>query len=177
MPSEVRCEECHLELEVGDWPYCPHPKVHGRDSRLFEPIVVWKHNTEVDKYSFPGQGDERVPDGYHKVEIHNLRDADRLVREINRIERSKSIDARSLNYQALDEATRIRRRDIDARIRGNPRAEALFRAAREWADKRKAKNRAKHSQEPNFHIDILSFDSGNRRSYSGPETQWRETKK
>ena len=96
---------------------------------------------------------------------------------INGIERAKSEATRALNYEALDEQTKIRREDTLARIRGNPRAEALFRAARDWADKRRAEKRAKQSANPNFHIQVLSYDSGNRPSYSGPETGWRERKK
>ena len=148
-----------------------------RDARAFEPIVVWASDTDSRKYSFPGQADEPVAEGYHKVEITNLREADRFVQRINGIERAKAEATRALNYQALDEATKIRRENTVARIRGNPRAEALFRAARDWADKRRAEKRSQQCMDPNFHIQVLSFDSGNRSSYSGPETGWRERKK
>jgi hypothetical protein len=96
---------------------------------------------------------------------------------MNRIERQKMEATRDLNYQALDEQTRRRRADVAARISGNPRAEALFRQVREWTDRQRQAKRAKHSRlDPRFHIQVLSFDSGNRNSYSGPETGWREKK-
>lgn len=177
----MKCSECGVELQIGDWPYCVSPGGHSRlrerDAREFEPIVVWASDSDPDKYSFPGQPNEPVAEGYHKVEIANLREADRFVQRINEIERSKSELTRSLNYEALDAAVKRRREDTLARIRGNPRAEALYRTAKEWADKRRAEKRAKHSMEPNFHIQVLSYDAGNRPSYSGPETGWRERKK
>jgi hypothetical protein len=138
---------------------------------------VWQANGEPDKYSFPGDPNESVPEGYHKLEITNLREADRLVNRVNAIERAKTEFDRALNHQALDEAIKARREDTVARIRGKPRAEQLYRLAREWADKRRAEKRAKQGREPNFHIQVLSYDSGHRESWSGPETGWRERKK
>jgi hypothetical protein len=96
---------------------------------------------------------------------------------VNAIERAKTEFDRARNYQALDEAIKLRREDTLARIRGNPRAEMLHRAAKEWADKRRSEKRAKQSGDPNFNINVLSFDSGHRESWSGPETGWRERKK
>ena len=171
------CEECGQELAVGDWPYCPHGSVREANARRWDPIVVWESDAEPDKLSYPGQADEPCPEGYHRIEITNLREADRFVKRANLIERSKAQAARDLNYQAIDERVQRRRADTEARIRGNPRAEALFRSVREWADKRREEKRAKHSMEPNFHIQVLSFDSGHRNAYSGPETGWRDRKK
>lgn len=177
----MKCSECGVELEVGDWPYCVSPGGHGRfrerDARAFEPIVVWASDTERDKYSFPGEAEEPTPPGYHKLEITNLREADRFVSRVNAIERAKSEETRALNYQALDERIKARRENIAARIRGNPRAEALFRQVREWADRRRDEKRAKHSRDPRFNINVLSFDSSNRNPYSGPKTGWRDLKK
>lgn len=178
-PGSHRCESCGVVLHIGDWPYCPHGPVRELNARAFEGIVVWESDSDPDKLSFPGQAGERVPEGYHAIEITNLHEADALVRRVNRIERVKSELDRSLNYQALDERIKLRRAEFDAKTRGNlsPQAEALLRASREWADKRREQKRSRHSTEPNFHIQVLSFDSGNRNSYSGPETGWREKKK
>ena len=177
-----KCPECGGDLRVGDWPFCQgsadaHRPIRELNARRWEPIVVWEADAEPGKFSYPGQSDEPVPEGYHRVELLNLREADLFVKRVNGIERGKAELDRRLNYQAIDEAVQRRRRDTEARIRGNPRAEALYRAARDWADKRRELIRARHRMEPNFHIQVLSFDSGNRNSYSGPETGWRERKK
>lgn len=151
--------------------------VRERDALNFSPIVVWQANDSPEKFSFPGQAHELCPEGYHRVEITNLREADRFVSRMNAIERVKAEATRDLNYQALDEQTKRRREDIAARIRGNPKMEALFRQAREWTDRTKERKRSRHrSLDPRFHIQVLSYDSGNRNSYSGPETGWRERK-
>jgi hypothetical protein len=171
------CPACSHEIEIGQWPHCPHEWISERHARRFDPIVVWQSNSDASKFSFPGQAGEAVPEGYHKIEISDLRQADQFVSRMNAIERARMEQTRDLNYQALDEQTRQRRADTMARIRGNPKAEALFRAAREWADQRREAKRLRHrSLDPHFHINVLSFDSGNRNSYSGPETGWREKK-
>jgi hypothetical protein len=173
----MTCAECGTQLEIGAWPYCPHGRLREGNALGFSPIVVWESDAEPDKFSFPGQAEEACPPGYHKIEITNLRQADQLVRRVNGVERAAAERARDLNYQALDEQTRRRREDTLARIRGNPRAEALFRAAREYADRRREASRSRRRNlDPRFHIQVLSFDSGHRNSYSGPETGWRETK-
>ena len=171
------CPECGHEIEIGQYPYCPHEWLSERNARRWEPIVVWASNSEPDKFSFPGQANEPVPQGYHKIEITNMRQADQFVSRMNAVEQAKMEETRDRNYQVLDEQTRQRRADAMARIRGNPKAEALFRAAREWADRRREEKRARHRNlDPHFHIQVLSFDSGHRNSYSGAETGWREKK-
>lgn len=172
------CPDCGHEIEIGQYPWCPHQPLREANARRWDPIVVWASNTDPEKFSFPGQADEPCPPEYHRVEITNLREADRFVSRMNAIERRKMETTRDLNYQALNEQIKRRREDTTARIHGNPRAEALFRAARAWADQRREEKRVRHRNlDPRFHIQVLSFDSGNRNSYSGPETGWRERKK
>jgi hypothetical protein len=171
------CSVCGQELNIGDYPFCPHAPLRESNAQRFLPIVVWQSNSDADKYSFPGQANEHCPEGYHRVEITNLSQADRFVTRMNELEREKAESTRDLSYQALDEQTRRRRADIAARISGNARAEALFRQVREYADRSRERKRARHARlDPRFHIQVLSFDSGNRSSYSGPETGWRERK-
>lgn len=183
------CKECGAEVFIGDWPWCPHGSVHSENARRFDDIVVWQSNSDPDKYSFPGQANETVPDGYHKVVISNMREGDRFTARFNELERQKLQEERDMRRTLDDAGIRDRRAEEDARgwvmkadgskfyIRGNARAEALQRAAREWADKRREAKRGRHPRiDPNFHIQVLSFNSGNRSSYSGPETNWRERK-
>lgn len=182
------CKECGKEVVIGDWPFCPHGLVRGADSRPFQPIEVWQSNADPDKYSFPGEANEPVPDGYHKIVISNLREGDRFTSRFNELERRRIDEERHLRHTLDDAGVRDRRSEEDARgwvmradgskfhIRGNQRAENLRRAAREWADRRREANRSRERSNPNFHIQVLSFDSGNRNSHSSPETGWRERK-
>jgi hypothetical protein len=183
------CPQCGQPIEVGDWPYCPHGSTREVNAQRWDPIVVWQSNDDPEKYSYPGMAEEPCPAGYHRVEIQDLRQADRFVSRVNDIERRKAEETRDMRYVLDDAGVQDRRREEDARgwvmrgdgtkfyVRGNARAEALLHAAREYADRRRGEKRSRHRNlDPHFHINILSFDSGNRNSYSGPQTGWREKK-
>lgn len=172
------CPECGHEIEFGEYPFCPHGSIYEGNARRFDAIVVWASNSDPEKFSFPGQANEAVPEGYHKIEISNLREADQFVSKMNAIERRRMEEMRDMRYALDDAGIRERRRDEDARGTVNARAAALRRRVREWTDRIREHRRAAHPRiDPQFHIDVLSFDSGNRTSYSGSETGWRERKK
>jgi hypothetical protein len=186
----ANCKECGAEVFIGDWPWCPHGSVRGGNARRFDDIVVWQSNSDPDKYSFPGQANEPVPDGFHKVVISNLREGDQFTARFNELERARLERERDMRRTLDDAGIRDRRAEEDARgwvmkadgtkfyVRGNSRAEALRRAVREWTDRRREERRARAgSIDPRFHSQVLSFDSGSRNSYSGQETGWRERKK
>lgn len=171
------CSACGEELHIGDYPFCPHGSIYPQNSQHFDPIVVWQSASDPDKYSFPGQSNEVVPAGYNKFVISNLREADRFVKRMNDLERQRLEGERSMRYAIDDAGVRERRRNEDARGAVNPRAEALRRRVREWADRKREAVRSRSSRiDPQFHINVLSFNSGNRNSYSGPENGWRERK-
>jgi hypothetical protein len=180
---------CGHAIQFGEFPFCPHSPVRERNSLSFSPIVVWASNADPEKFSFPGQANEPCPADYHRVEITNLRDADRFVSRMNALERRKMEAERDMRHALDDAGVTDRRGEEDARgwvmradgtkfyVRGNTRAENLQRRAREWADRLREQRRSRHPRiDPRFHIDVLSFDSGNRNSYSGAETGWRERK-
>ena len=175
--NTTTCSVCGHAIEFGEFPFCPHTPVRERNALTFSSIVVWQSNTDSEKYSFPGQANEPVPAGYHKVEISNLRQADQFVSRMNGIERRRMEELRDMRYALDDAGIRERRREEDARGLGSSSAEALRRRVREWTDKMRERRREAHPRiDPQFHISVLSFDSGNRNSYSGPETGWRERK-
>jgi len=169
------CIDCGHEIEFGEYPFCPHGAIRESAAQRFAPIVVWQSNADSEKYSFPGQTNEPCPNGYHRVEIQNLREADRFVSRMNDIERRKMEADREMRHALDDAGIKERRRDEDARGCANARAEALRRRVREWTDQVRLRKRGK-AIDPHFHINVLSYDSGNRNSYSGPETGWREKK-
>ena len=171
------CPQCGQELHIGDWAWCPHESVYPANAQRWDPIVIWASNADSEKYSFPGRANEPVPEGYHRVEITDLRQADRFVSKMNAIERRRLEEERDMRYALDDAGIRERRRAEDARGPANPRAAALRRRVREWTDRIRERRREAHPRiDPQFHIDVLSFDSGHRNSYSGPETGWRERK-
>lgn len=171
------CLQCGHEIEFGEYPFCPHGAIRERNAQRWDSIVVWQSNTDAEKYSFPGQANEPVPEGYHRVEITNLRQADQFVSRMNGIERRRMEEIRDMRYALDDAGIRERRREEDVRGTASVRAAALRRRVREWTDKIRERRREAHPRiDPQFHIDVLSYDSGHRNSYSGPETGWRERK-
>ena len=110
------CKACGKEVVIGDWPFCPHGLVRDASARRFDDIVVWQSNDDPEKYSYPGQSNEPCPDGYHKIVIQNMRQADQFVRQVNDIERRKMEEARATRY-TLDDAG-IKRRRYEEDVKG-----------------------------------------------------------
>lgn len=170
------CSACGREIEIGDYPFCPHGSIYPEASRRFDPLVIWVANDNPDRISVPGDAGEPVADGYHKVEITSLREADYWTRKINAIETSKVERLRDSEKQYWDEVTRERRATIKARIGSNPRALALFKAVREFVD-RKRERRYSRPLDARAHFDVIAYDSSNREGWSGPETGWKTKRK
>ena len=151
---------------------CPHESLRPQNARRFDDITVWQSNADPDKYSFPGQANEPVPEGFHAVNLTNMREADRFVSRFNDIERQRLQSERDMRWAIDDAGIRERRANEDARGAMSSRADAMRRAVRDWADRRRDARR-RGRIDPQFHNNALSFDSGHRNSYSGEETGWR----
>ena len=198
---DYQCEECGYRWEQfyhSDPPpseRCPHmneespclgyaPRIlslpgeyRPTNAKKFDPIVIWVHNEDASKVSFPGRADEPVEAGYHAVEITNLPQADYWARRINDVERQKGLSERLGEKEYWDERLKQRRADIEARIGSNPRAQALYRAVKAFVD---AKRDRKYSREarydPHGHFQVIAFDSSNRQGHADVRTDWKEKK-
>src|SRR5215831_4860788 len=119
MNGESICKKCGQVVRIGDWPFCDSPGGHGSvagaNARRWDDIVVWQSNSDPDKYSFPGQANEAVPEGYHKVVISNLREGDRFTARFNELEREKAQAERYLRNTLDDAGVADRRAEEDAR--------------------------------------------------------------
>ena len=172
------CSDCGKEVEIGQWPWCPHGELYEQNARNFDPIRLHVSDTDPNNIQYPGRNDELPPSGYHSVDITNIREADQWTRRINAVEREKMMTERLMHKAYFDEQLQRRRADRLAKVRGNHKAEMLLRAAAEMVDrKREMKYHNIDKSDPKFHIQALSFDSGNRNSYSGEDTGWRERKR
>lgn len=143
------------------------------NSRRFAPIVLWVNNDNPDQISIPGRADEPVDDGYHAVEVRTIQDADRYTRHMNNVALREAINQRAAEKEYWDDITRERRDNIRARIRHNPRAQALFAQVCEYVDKKRDRRYSK-PLDPRGHFQALSYDSSNRQGYADSETGWRE---
>ena len=176
----MNCPECGIELSIGLWPYCPHGSILNRDAANFPPIVLHQ-DAATGEYSFPASASEPVPDGYRKIEIRNMREADRYVREIGSSERSKLVEMRENNRLYFEERRKETRERVDAEMRRrgltSGRALLLRDRVRQYVDRKHAERYSSaRSLDLNFHNQALSFDSSNRQGHSGPETNWRNRK-
>ena len=143
-------------------------------SRRFDPIVVFE-SADGKEFSFPGRSNEECPAGYRPVVIDSLRAADAFGRKYNAIEGERGRTERALNHLYFDQRTKERRDSIRARIRGNAKAEALF---REVCTRMDAKRDTKRSQqmrwEPNGNFQVFSRDASNRQGWADRETGWKD---
>jgi len=144
-----------------------------RSAKRFDPIVIWVSDTDPNKVSFPGRADEAVEEGYHKVEITNLSQADYWTRRISQHEIHEMEGLREAHKQYWDDRQRERRANIRAKIGSNPRMQALFKEAQAFVDK---KREGKYSKplDPHAHFQVIAYDSSNREGYRDKETGWKE---
>lgn len=169
------CVHCNQELSIGDFPFCPHQPIRHAHAQGFDPVVV--HVSASGEYRFPGTTDAAVPEGYRKVEIRTIQEADRVAREVNAQEDSKLRDVqRQSETNRL--ATRARNREFMDRIRHklSPAAQQYLDRAREYMaekDQRRANDRPRST---NFHFDVFAHDSSNRERYADQRTEWKSRK-
>lgn len=162
------CKECGQETVIGDWPFCPHGSVLRQRAQHFDPIVL--HQAADGSYSFPASADAPLREGYRKVEIRTIQEADKISREMNSKMDSQLRDAHAFN-EALHSATLAKHRaDVD-RIR-----DRLSARARELADGARAYVDGKRRPGPgpaNFHFEVFAFDGSNREAHRDERTDWK----
>jgi hypothetical protein len=148
---------------------------NGSTAKKFDPIVLHVSNEDPNQISFPGRSDEAVAEGYHKVEITNLREADQWTSRINHYEKGVTEGYRQSEKQYWDEVTAQRRADIRARIGDNPKAKALFEQVQKFVDAKRARRYSK-KLDPRGHFQVIAYDSSNRMSHCDVTTGWKEKK-
>lgn len=177
--------DCGRLLSLGDWPYCKgigysadHDPPRDQNAQNFTPIVIDQCISDPSKFNFPGSNNpayDPIPSGYRRIEIRNMREADHITRQINASERAQVAEMRE--HHRLDfEARKKQRRDgIRARISGNAKAEALFRAVCARVDSKDGQRFGK-TLDPRFNINALNFNSSNREGHCDESTGWRNRK-
>lgn len=76
------CSDCGDELEIGDYPFCPHGSIYGNNAARFDPILVYE--MPDGQHFFPGSNKDKPPvEGAKPIVLDTLRKADRFVRETN----------------------------------------------------------------------------------------------
>ncbi len=165
------------EYEAGEKPDCP--TCHGPMQRImlpswqragagFKPIVI--HELSDGTFSFPMHEHAPVPEGAHRREITTFAEADRVMRKVNSLERSK-VEQTVEQEQAWREAMEATNRsDLRQRMQSmSPRGRAFAELCMRMNDAKPTKR----TFDPHAYIEVREYDQSNREAYRDRETDWR----
>jgi hypothetical protein len=154
------------------------------NARRFEPLVIYEranYDTDmaagriprnIQKYYMPGQNNEPTEAGYKRIEMTNIQEYNRVVREINRHEVQKMTDHRDMHREYFQARRKAMREDVNARIRHNPTLVSFARIARRLADAKFAKRYGKNL-DSRFHAQLIEFNQGNIQDWCSENTGWK----
>lgn len=170
------CSTCNRVLEIGDYPFCPHESIYARNAQAFDPIVLFQ-NPETGAYSFPGSSGAALPAGHRRVEITNLRQADRVTSEINRSENQEIREQWHKEQASRGEKQKARREELKELMRKmTPEGRRAAEQAMEYADRKRERRSMNGPKDANFHMDVIAYDSSNRDVHTDRRTDWRGRK-
>jgi hypothetical protein len=157
-------------MQVGDWPYCPHPSVTGSFAAGFDPVVI--HRDAAGNIRYPANIHAPVPEGYQRVELRTVHEVRRFETEVNQRERAAADQHLSAREQQLSEKQAINRRELRTAMEGMSSFGRDFaRHAMEHGN-----NRRPQTREVGFHLDVFSNDSSNREVHRDARTDWKGRK-
>lgn len=169
--EKVFCSTCNHEMEIGDYPFCPHESIYPQDAQGFSPVVI--HKDAKGNIRFPGNSNAPVPDGFQRVELTNVREVRKLEREVNSFELGRAENNRH-KQRAVAEGERMERRAKFKELvqtfspRGRQFAEAMMTAR----DRHKTRL-DRPITDMGFRVDAFSNDSSNREHYRDEATGWK----
>ena len=171
------CSECGHELQIGDYPFCPHGSIYPGHAQRFDPIVVHVSCEGDGQYRFPAAVDAPVPAGYRKVEIRTIQEADRVSREVNRRE-DETLRSVQQQSDASRQAARSRNQAFmnNMKERMSPKGRQFLDQAREYQAMKDKEREQSRPRGTNFHMDVFAYDSSNREQYRDERTGWRGRK-
>jgi hypothetical protein len=166
MDNTVVCPKCGTELEIGMFPFCSgngaedHIPSHWRSGEI-TPIVVHE-NLQTGEFSFPGQADDPVSEGFVKKEIKSIHEYEKFRRHWEERELDKTQAMIQAEKEYRDHNLKERRREIDDAIKRLGLSGRMADAYRKYRDaKRDAKYSALFRRRPNCHNRVIEFDGKN----------------
>jgi hypothetical protein len=149
-------------------------------AQRFTPIVIDRRIDDPTKFSYPGAPTDKVPAGYERIQITNLREADRWTKHIDSLERERTMELAHQNEQYFDDQRKANRAAVDEEMRRvgmdrSGRARWMRDSIRRIMDaKLEARRKRERSGGPNFNIQVFSKDAANREGYANENTNWRQ---
>lgn len=148
------------------------------NARRFEPLVVYERaNHEslprgLDRYYIPGQNNEPTEPGMKRIELTNIQDYNRFVKNVNAYETQKMRDHREMHREYWKSRRKAMRDDVNARIRHSPLLLSLARLVRARSD-RKTGMRYGKALDAHFHAQLIEFDQGKIQDWCSENTGWK----
>ena len=94
----VRCGHCRKELQIGDYPYCPHDPVEPRNASVHasERVVV-NVNPQTGEVRIPGRADRAIDPkyaaaGYVRQELNTLAEVRKLEKRHGLVHEASNFD-------------------------------------------------------------------------------------
>ena len=171
------CKQCGHEIEIGQYPFCPHGETNTKYAQSFDPIVL--HQDPVTgRYSVPSQTDDPVPDGYQKVVVDNIRTADKVTREMSQHateERRNNLDG---ERQYWDQRTKERRELIKRNLKDKlgKDGSVIFERVCAAIDRRRDRKYQELRREVTVAPNVFVYDQSNRKPVRNERTDWRDRK-
>lgn len=177
------CSQCGHELQIGDYPFCPHESIYASPAQRITPVLVYQ-NPKTGAFWFPGSNndpsDHPTPEsGFtRRQELTSIRDIERVERSMGRRLESERRELLAHQHAALDTKTRELREENDAKLRArgitNSRVTEL---TRRFIDRnREIRRQRELSRGVNFHSQVLAYDQSNRQGHADERTGWKERK-
>lgn len=142
----------------------------------FDPIAIDRRKEAGEwVYSYPGSNTEPVSEGYERIYITNMSQADKHTREVG----GKEQELRSMNLQlergVWDQRTKERREDTRALIARRGWSGKIFEAVCKQIDAQREKRYAQlERKQVDFHNQALSFNQSNRMAHCDINTGWKD---
>ena len=156
----------------------------ARPARGFAPLVVYERPDHehlpngINRYYIPGRNDEPTEAGMKRIELTNMAEYNRWVKEANTYETQKMRDHRAMHEYYWRARRKALREDVDARVgpmRSHPLVKFLSQTMRARSDQKTARRYGK-PLDAHFHSQLMEFDQGNMQDHCSEDTRWRSTR-
>lgn len=161
-------------------------QLYAAPAKRFEELVIYERlnydkasddfKRGHDRYYIPGRNNEPTEAGMKRIEITNIHQYNRVVKEINRFETEKMRDHRYMHEEYWKARRKAMREDVDARL-GSNRAHPLIAYLRYAMRKRSDQKSAKRYGKPldaHFHAQLIEFDQGKIQDWCAEDSGGRK---
>lgn len=109
------CSACGSELQIGDYPFCPHGSTHFRDALNFDPVLVFE--MPDGSHYYPGSNKDAAPvPGAKPILLDTLRKADRFMHSVNAREQEQMDRRTEAERNHYDRAKRESRESLRSEL-------------------------------------------------------------